>query len=152
MCAAALILYTQSHGHNNSLNRPSHWRNPPFSNWTSYVTELNFEYWSVQMIWQPRIYSKKGLVLTFTPELIYDFGSTVSWFRSSLPVALIRTDRSLEAFDWEGRPSGEFHFWPHHWLWKGSDCFLIDIMYHIITVFRLETRLQIHHLCRSSLE
>lgn len=51
------------------------------------------------MIWQPRIYSKKGLVLTFTPELIYDFGSTVSWFRSSLPVALIRTDRSLEAFD-----------------------------------------------------
>lgn len=95
---------------------------PSVSNWTSYVTERNFGYWSVQLIWQARFYSKKGLISMFTSELIYDFGQTVSWYRSSLPVALIRTDRSLEVFDWEGRPSGESHFWLHHWLWKESDC------------------------------
>ena len=48
--------------------------NPLFSNWTSSVTEWSFEYRSVQTIWQPRIYSKKGLASTFTPE--FDL-----WFR-----------------------------------------------------------------------
>lgn len=121
--------------HKNSLNWLSRWRTPPFSNRTSYVTERSFEYWNVQTIWQPWTYSKKGLVSTFTSELIDDFGSTAPWYGSGLLVALIRTDRSLEALDWEGRPCGECHFWLRHWLRKESDCASSLILCTILSQF-----------------